>query len=203
MFTAYPRDAFMTSPSASLAPAGLGTLDHDPISRDLLQRSCVPVTSEAPARGAPEPVWNFIPMDHEGGAAAAETEDHDPELERYLVQEIARAKRRRPLMKRLARVEEAYAELPASLTGMTAPPAPPPLPSLEAVPQPSPTITLPIDQLMEEFGETYTAPPASAEWLGKAQRQRRRARLRTALAWIATLIIGAAIVSATMTALKG
>jgi hypothetical protein len=57
---------------------------------------------------------------------------------------------------------------------------------------------------MEEFGETLGAePPASAEWLNKAQRERRRARWRTLFAWIATLAIGATIIAATLQALQG
>jgi hypothetical protein len=199
MFSAYPRDAFVTSPSTSLAPAGLGALDSDPVGRDLLERASESAANDAPARSAPEPLWNFVSMDRD--ADAAQEQEHDPALERYLIEEIARAKRRRPLMKRLAHVEQAYAELPGKLSGITAPPGPPPLPSIEG--QQVPSLTLPIDQLMEEFGGASTTPPPSAEWLKKARRERRRARVRATLAWIATLIIGAAIVAATMSALKG
>ena len=40
-------------------------------------------------------------------------------------------------------------------------------------------------------------PPSSAEWLGKAQRERSRARLRNVAAWVATLAIGASIIATT------
>jgi len=144
------------------------------------------------------------------GPHATETEDHDPELERYLVEEIARAKRRRPLMRRLERVEEAYAELPGKLPGTHPPSEPPPLPSLGSVDAIRPMTHEPpvsangthIDQLMEEFGDACASPPASAEWLAKAQRERRRARLRAFFAWIATLAIGAGIIAATMEMLQ-
>jgi hypothetical protein len=154
------------------------------------------------ASGPPEPEssWNFIPADADASSALTE----DPELERYLVEEIARATRRRPLMKRLAHVEAAYAELPGMKPGTEAPTNPPPLPSLDPAPQmPAPAYGAPIHQLMEDFREECTTPPASAEWLDKAQRDRRRARLRTLLAWIATLAIGAAIIAATLQAIKG
>ena len=40
--------------------------------------------------------------------------------------------------------------------------------------------------------------PLSAEWLGKARRERNRARLTNVVAWIATLAIGGGIVTAAM-----
>jgi hypothetical protein len=213
MFPSVTGDAFMSSTFASVAPtSGLAALEQDPVGRDLLQRSSVPAAGEAPAQSTPatEPLWNFIPMDAETGPHATETEDHDPELERYLVEEIARAKRRRPLMRRLERVEEAYAELPGKLPGALARSEPPPLPPLgpmEAVEPMAHDSSAPangahIDQLMEEFGDACTPPPASAEWLAKAQRERRRARLRAFFAWIATLAIGAGIIAATMEMLQ-
>ena len=147
-----------------------------------------------------ETVWDFVPADPDAGSALTE----DPELERYLVEEIARAKRRRPLMKRLERVEAAYSELPARIPGTATPLTPPPLPSLDVAPEPpSPADVAPIDQLMEEFGGTVGAePPASAEWLEKAQRERSSARWRNLFAWIATLAIGAAIIAATVQGLQ-
>lgn len=207
MFPSVTGDAFMSSTFASVAPtSGLAALEQDPVGRDLLQRSSVPAAGEAPAQGAPatEPLWNFIPMDAETGPHTPEPEDHDPELERYLVEEIARAKRRRPLMRRLERVEEAYAELPGKLPGTHPPSEPPPLPPLGsgAHESPAPANGAHIDQLMEEFGDACAPPPASAEWLAKAQRERRRARLRAFFAWIATLAIGAGIIAATMEMLQ-
>jgi hypothetical protein len=139
--------------------------------------------------------WNFIPPDASGSTVLTE----DPELERYLVAEIARAARRRPLMKRLANIEAEFADTPQGIAEDVAPPMPPPLPTTPetgAVPHgmPEPTVVLPIDQLMEEFGEE-PVPLASAEWVGNAGRARRRSRVRTVFAWIATLAIGAAIVA--------
>ncbi len=157
-----------------------------------------------------EPSWNFVVPDSSGSTALTE----DPELERYLVEEIARAKRRRPLMKRLAHVEAAYAARPGGLgedpeTPHTQP-EPPPLPPLAALDPMGPVAhgpppahaDAPIDQLMEEFGETFTTPPASAAWLGKAKRERRRARARIFFAWSATLAIGVAIIAFTLQALQ-
>lgn len=159
-------------------------------------------SASASAQG--EPSWNFISSEPDPGAATALTEN--PELERYLVAEIARASRRRPLMKRLAHVEAAYAEQQSALA--PPPPVPPPLPSLSpssADPHdlPGPTPILPIDQLMEEFGETCTTPPPSADWLAKARRERRRQRARAAFAWLVTLAIGMVIVAITLQSIKG
>jgi hypothetical protein len=149
--------------------------------------------------------WNFIPADPTADPSASLTED--PELERYLVEEIARAKRRRPLMKRLANVEAAYsADLPSFLAKAAAPAVPPPLPSLHAVPQSAPMAVAngaPIDRLMDEFHDECTAPPQSAEWLDNARRERRRGRLRALVAWIATVAIGTTVIAVTMQALKG
>jgi len=149
------------------------------------------------ASGADDDVssWNFIPPDASGSTVLTE----DPELERYLVAEITRAARRRPLMKRLAHVEAEFSDAPEGVAGDLAPPMPPPLPATPesgVVPHgmPEPTVVLPIDQLMEEFGEEPT-PLASAEWVGNAPRERRRTLVRTVFAWIATLAIGAAIVA--------
>jgi hypothetical protein len=226
MFPPISRDAFMSATSASFAPAsGLEALDLDSISRNLLQRASVPAPDKV-VTPATEPVWNFIPMD---AHPVTQSEDTDPELERYLVEEITRAKRRRPLMRRLARIEDAYAELPGGLRGPAPSSPPPPLPRLGPLDPMGPPVAplghdslahepvgheplgqrptakangTHIDQLMEEFGDDCVPPPPSAAWLQKARRERRRARLRTALAWFATLIIGATIISATMQALQ-
>jgi hypothetical protein len=198
MFSQLSGEAFVSAPAT-----GVDALDLDPVGRDLLQRASeqAPLSREAPQN---ETQWNFIPMEAEAAPHTTPEEDADPELERYLVQEIARASRRRPLMKRLERVETAYAELPGRLPDSPAPPLPPPLPSLSIANEPpSPADFGPIDQLMEEFGESYDAEsPPSADWLKKAQRERRRARRRTLFAWIATLAIGAAIIAATFQGLQ-
>ncbi len=145
--------------------------------------------------------WNFIPPDSSPNTSLTE----DPELERYLVEEIARATRRRPLMKRLANVEAAFTGLPDGLHATThTANEPPPLPSAPAIDLmgvANPAIH-PINDLMEEYSDTWTTPPPSAEWLRKARRERRRARARTFFAWSATLAIGIAIVALTMQALQ-
>lgn len=109
--------------------------------------------------------------------AHASTKDHisSDEFERDLAEEIARAMQRRPLIGRLAGASRASEE--------------------PALARATPTM----DQLMEEdFGEPVTTPASTAEWLGKARRERNRARVSNAVAWLATLVIGGAIISATM-----
>jgi len=202
MFSQPSGDAFET-PTAFSPATGVGDLDLDPISRDLLRRASAPAPSVGGA-SQPEPQWNFISMDAETAHDTRSEEAADPELERYLIEEIARASRRRPLMKRLERVESAYAELPGRFPVNAAPAMPPPLPSLGDAPRsPSPADIAPIDQLMEAFGDSMEpATPPSAEWLRTAQRERRRARRRTLFAWLATLTIGAAIIAATLQGLQ-
>jgi len=47
-----------------------------------------------------------------------------------------------------------------------------------------------------------TSPPRSAAWLGKARRERNRARLMNALAWLSTVAIGGTIIASTIVALQ-
>ena len=54
-----------------------------------------------------------------------------------------------------------------------------------------------IKRRVEEAEAGWTVPPRSAEWLGKAKREHRRARLRNAAAWMATIFIGGSIIAAT------
>lgn len=132
-------------------------------------------------------------------------DDHSNEFDRNLAEDIARAMQHRPLMSRLARIEAAYAELPGVLPPRAAS-APPPIPANQDAP-PSPLAAngapaTPIDQLMEEFGAETTTPPSSAEWLGKARRERNRARMRNVAAWFATLTIGGTIIALTTLMIK-
>jgi len=127
--------------------------------------------------------------------AHAPVKEDEPrnDLERDLAEEIARAMQRRPpLMNRLAEVGPAPAGAtdhmpPLSITEESADP-----PHLNGA------TSAPIEQLMEELGEPVTTPASTAEWLGKARRERSRARLRNAAAWLATLIIGGSIISMTV-----
>jgi hypothetical protein len=140
-------------------------------------------------------------------SAHAELKDLVPESERALAQEIAKAMQP-PLMSRLARVQSPYFEL-AGVDDKSAPlPAdePPPVPALEmplvvqksmpaaSVQAPSPAM---LDLIADDPDAGFSAPPA-AEWLGKARRERRRARWTNAIAWIATLAIASSIVTAMM-----
>ena len=133
--------------------------------------------------------------------------DHEPEPD--LVEDIARAMRSSPLMRRLASIGAEFGEWPQA-----APAAAPPqlAPSLSA---PMDTFTAiaagigiapvtssgsdldVIKRRVEEAEAGWTMPPRSAEWLGKAKREHRRALLRNAAAWLATLFIGGSIIAAT------
>jgi hypothetical protein len=139
-------------------------------------------------------------------AAHAELQDLVPDSERALAQEIAKAMQP-PLMSRLARVPRSYSELGDEEETSAAEPAnaPPPIPALQmplvvqkAMPaasaQPSPAM---LDLIADDPDAGFRSPP-SAEWLGKARRERNRARLINVVAWIATLAIGGGIVTAAM-----
>jgi hypothetical protein len=135
-------------------------------------------------------------------AAHAELQDLVPDSERALAQEIAKAMQP-PLMSRLARVQRSYSE-PEDAEEAPAPePAngPPPIPVLQtplvvqkAMPAASPAM---LDLIADDPDAGFASPP-SAEWLSKARRERNRARLTNAVAWIATLAIGGGIVAAAM-----
>jgi hypothetical protein len=127
----------------------------------------------------------------------------DPEQD--LVENIARAMQNRPLMRRLANVEAAYSDAPVAelSTPAEAPAEEAPSPPVEA--EAPPLETAPpvegelakIKRLVEEAEEGWVMAPSSAEWLGKAQRERSRARLRNAAAWVATFAIGGSIIATT------
>jgi hypothetical protein len=152
-------------------------------------------------RGVPPPdadtLWNFTTM-----ASHAQVND-GTELEDDLVDEIARAMQRRPLMNRLAHVQAAYSELPIAAPPAPMPSVPPPIPRARAAPlAPEPDDRVSIDQLMEEFEDLETTTPTSAEWVGKARRERSRARLRNLTGWLATIAIGGSIIVTTMVMLQ-
>ena len=139
-------------------------------------------------------------------AAHAELKDFVPDSERALAQEIAKAMQP-PLMSRLARIQGSFGEIASADAADTPPaPMPPPVPAppMPVAAQPAAAIAArlaPSPALMDLIADDpdagFTTPP-SAAWLGKARRERNRARLRNALAWVATLAIGGGIVGATM-----
>jgi hypothetical protein len=121
-------------------------------------------------------------------AAQAELKDFVPDSERALAQEIAKAMQP-PLMSRLGRIQSSFgfaepdheAHAAAEMAMAVAPP-------------PSPAL---MDLIADDPDAGFSTPPSVA-WLGKARRERNRARMRNALAWLATLAIGGAIVAGTM-----
>ena len=140
-------------------------------------------------------------------AAHAELKDIVADSERALAREIAKAMQP-PLMSRLARIQGSFAEIASVDAAEDAPaaPTPPPVPAphMPVAAQPATPIAAPLppspalmDLIADDPDAGFTTPP-SAEWLGKARRERNRARLRNAAAWVATLAIGGGIVGATM-----
>lgn len=138
--------------------------------------------------------------------AQAEMKAPSVEDERALAEEIARAMARRPLMSRLASIQEARAEVASTLdrfeaaTVVTDDALPPPVPSLsEPPPLPEMSEAEADARFAEVFDETLppTTPPSSVEWLRRARRERRRERLRQAGGWLATIAIGATIIGTT------
>jgi hypothetical protein len=126
-------------------------------------------------------------------AAQAELKDFVPDSERALAQEIAKAMQP-PLMSRLARIQSSFGLAQPDHEAHAAPAAemPPAMPM--AAPSHSPAL---MDLIADDPDAGFSTPP-SVEWLGKARRERNRARLRNALAWLATLAIGGTIVAGTM-----
>lgn len=119
--------------------------------------------------------------------ATVKTVAPSSELERNLAEEIARAMRRKPLMSRIDSVApDATARNAAARDDQA--------PEPEEVPHAS---ELAPDRHLEDFDEPVTTPASTAKWLGKARRERNRARARHTVAWLATLVIGGTIISAT------
>lgn len=205
------RDPSVELPTALTAPY----LGQD---RSLRSRSSVPLYREASAcalpvsmaRGVVQPhpatSRNSIPM-----AAQAKTSLYEPaESETDLAAEIARAIHRRPLMNRLAQVKPAYAGEPHE-NGSTHLGDPGSAPVLSPTTMPSQPVVAasspvqaayctPIEGLQPQ--QERTSPPQTANWLGKAQRERNRARIKNALAWLSTVAIGGTIIVTTMMVLQ-
>lgn len=185
-----------------------------PLRRDLSLR----VLSESVMSGVayPHPVTSRNPATM---AAQANPNLHEPiQSERDLAAEIARVMHQRPLMNRLARVDSAYAgappdegppdkgppdEVPAQPREHSAPP-------VLQQPMPSKPVGTTSSQTQAAHGATIerqpqrerTSPPRSADWLGKARRERNRARLMNAFAWLSTVAIGGTIIASTIVALQ-
>lgn len=180
-----------------------------PLRRDLSLR----VLSESVMSGVayPHPVTSRNPATM---AAQANPNLHEPiQSERDLAAEIARVMHQRPLMNRLARVDSAYAgappdegppdEVPAQPREHSAPP-------VLQQPMPSKPVGTTSSQAQSAHGATIerqpqrerTSPPRSADWLGKARRERNRARLMNAFAWLSTVAIGGTIIASTIVALQ-
>jgi len=138
------------------------------------------------------------------GAQAKFNTDGTAGDDRDLVENIARAMQNRPLMRRLANVEAAFNGAPEPASPQPDAPALN-TSALDAMAESlngTPTSTdddplAAIQRRVEEAEAGWTMPPSSAEWLGKAQRERTRARMHNAGAWLATLAIGGAIIATT------
>ncbi len=176
-----------------------------PLRRDLSSR----VLSESVMSGVahPHPVTSRNPATM---AAQANPNLHEPiQSERDLAAEIARAMHQRPLMNRLAHVESAYAGVPPD-KGSAQPREHSSAPVLEQPPMPSKPVGTTSSQTQAAHGATIerqaqrerTSPPRSADWLGEARRERNRARLMNAVAWLSTVAIGGAIIASTIVALQ-
>ncbi len=181
-----------------------------PLRRDLSSR----VLSESVMSGVahPHPVTSRNPATM---AAQANPNLHEPiQSERDLAAEIARVMHQRPLMNRLARVETAYAGAPPDKGPPDEGPAQPrehsSPPVLQQPPMPSKPVGTTSSQTQSAHGATIerqprgerTSPPRSAAWLGKARRERNRARLMNAFAWLSTVAIGGTIIASTIVALQ-
>ena len=180
-----------------------------PLRRDLSSR----VLSESVMSGVahPHPVTSRNPATM---AAQANPNLHKPiQSERDLAVEIARVMHQRPLMNRLARVESAYAGAPPDKGPPDEGPAQPrehSSPPVLQQPMPSKPVGTTSSQTQAAHGATIerqpqrerTSPPRSADWLGKARRERNRARLMNAFAWLSTVAIGGTIIASTIVALQ-
>jgi hypothetical protein len=135
-------------------------------------------------------------------AAHVQLIDDDNAPERDLVENIARAMQHRPLMRRLANVEAEFSDAPPPPPSNGAGAAAPSLQEDFAI-RPltasrSAEAVAKVDRRIEAAADdAWAPPPSSAEWLGKAQRERNRARLRNAAAWLATFAIGGTIIATT------
>ncbi len=192
------RDASVALPNAVTAPYPR---------QDRLQYSSksMPMRRDLPSRVIPEFVVSGVVQPQPATsrnpgtmATQARANLHEPiQSERDLAAEIASVMHQGPLMNRLARVESAYVAPPPE-SGWVQPQAPSQVigttPSLAQTAQ-----SAPVERPAQE---ECTSPPRSAEWLGKARRERNRARLKNAFAWLSTVAIGGTIIASTILALQ-
>jgi len=113
-------------------------------------------------------------------------------------------------MNRLAQVKPAYAgELhengsthlgEPSSAPVLSPTTTPLQPAVAASSPVQAAFSTPIEGIQPQQERTW--PPQTADWLGKAQRERNRARMKNALAWLSTVAIGGTIIVTTMMVLQ-
>lgn len=132
---------------------------------------------------------------------SAPTPDFDAPEEHQLADDIARAMHDRPLLSRLARVEEKHGGGEAFIAEAATQYAP------EPQPPPEPATLLPeID--LRSLGEVLDdlhdvpAPPPSTDWLANARRAHRQSQVRQAVAWATTLGIALAIIGLALLVLR-
>lgn len=192
------RDASVAFPNAVTAP-------YPRQDRLLYSSKSMPMRREPPSRVIPESVVSGVVQPHPATsrnpaimATQADANLHEPiQSERDLAAEIASVMHQGPLMNRLARVETAYSGVQPDKGS-----AQPQAPSQTTCPTSSSAQAAKRAPVERSAQQERTSPPRSAEWLGKARRERNRARLTNAFAWLSTVAIGGTIIASTILALQ-
>ena len=129
--------------------------------------------------------------------------DFDGPEDRQLADDIARVMHHRPLMSRLARVENAHGNAAGAVArSVTRLDAPSPAPAAPETPSsPAPADPRSIEEVIDDL-DYVASPPPSAEWLDKARRSQQQERRRYALAWVTTVAIAGVIVAAAFLLLR-
>jgi hypothetical protein len=135
-------------------------------------------------------------------ASAQLKPDFDGPEDRQLADDIARVMQHRPLMSRLARVDNAHGNAADAVSRSATRFDPTPVPTATEVPvSPISADQRSIEEVIDDLA--YVAsPPPSAEWLDKARHTQRQERRRFALAWITTIAIAGAIVTSAFLLLR-
>lgn len=123
--------------------------------------------------------------------------DFDGPEDRQLADDIARVMQHRPLMSRLARVEASHSEA----AGFVAKASPPSVAAPAAEPSEKSAELRSIEEVIDDLPNVVSSP-ASARWLEKARQDHLRERNRHAIAWVTTLGIACAIITATLVLLR-